>query len=102
VTFTNVSAPSTGKKLLGIDFVNYDYAFTTAWDLGDNIRNMTVAVNDGGPRRFAFPLSGGNWEESGQLNVEVDGFVEGAKNTVVFGGFGNSWAPDLVGFKILG
>jgi hypothetical protein len=102
VAFTNVNALSTGKKILGIDFINHDYAFTTAWDLGDNTRNMTVAVNDGGPKRFAFPLSGGNWEESGQLNVEIDGFVEGTNNTVVFRGFGNSYAPDLVGFKVLG
>lgn len=102
-TFANVSASSPGKKLLGVDFVNYDYAFTTAWDWGDNARNATIAVNGGEGKRWAFPLSGGDWEESGRLVVEVDGFEEGAGNTVVFGGFGNatSWGPDLVGFEVL-
>lgn len=83
--------------------MNYDYAFTTAWEWGDNARNATIAVNGAAPKRWAFPLSGGDWEESGRLNVEVDGFVEGANNTVVFGGFGNAaaWAPDFVGFEVL-
>jgi hypothetical protein len=102
-TFKNVVASSSGKKTLGIDFINYDYAFTTAWEWGDNARNATIAVNGGKAKRWAFPLSGGNWEESGRLIIETDGFVEGANNTVVFGGFGNatSWAPDFVGFEIL-
>lgn len=102
-TFTEVAASSPGKKILGVDFVNYDYAFTTAWEWGDNARNATIAVNGAAPKRWAFPLSGGDWEESGRLNVEVDGFVEGANNTVVFGGFGNAaaWAPDFVGFEVL-
>jgi hypothetical protein len=101
VTFSNVSAASAGKKLMSVDFVNYDYAFTTAWDWGDNTRNMTVAVNGGKAKRWAFPLSGGNWEESLGLNIEVDGFVEGSANTVEFRGYGDGFGPDLVGFKIL-
>jgi|SRR5690242_20433868 len=103
MTFSNIVASSSGKKALGIDFVNYDYAFTTAWDWGDNARNATIAVNGGAAKRWAFPLSGGNWEESDRLIIEADGFVEGSNNTVVFGGFGNaaSWAPDFVGFDVL-
>lgn len=101
VAFSNINTRSSGKKLVGIDFINYDYAFTTAWEFGDNARNMTVAVNGGAAKRWAFPLSGGNWEESGRLNIEVDGFVAGAGNSVVLGGFGNSWSPDLVGLEIL-
>jgi alpha-galactosidase len=102
-TFTKVVASSPGKKILGVDFVNYDYAFETAWQWGDNARNATISVNGCAAKRWAFPLSGGNWEESGRLTVEVDGFAEGANNTVVFGGYGNatSWAPDFVGFEIL-
>lgn len=102
-TFKNVIASSTGKRTLGVDFVNYDYAFTTAWEWGDNARNATIAVNGGNAKRWAFPLSGGDWEESGRLVIEADGFVEGSNNTVVFGGFENaaSWAPDFVGFEIL-
>ena len=101
VTFSSVSATSPGRKLVGIDFVNYDYAFTTAWDWGDNARNATIAVNGGAPKRWAFPLSGGNWEESERLVVEVDGFREGRNNSVVFSGFGRGRAPDLVGFEVM-
>jgi alpha-galactosidase len=101
VTFSSVHATSPGKKIVGIDFVNYDYAFTTAWDWGDNARNATIAVNGAAPKRWAFPLSGGNWQESERLVVEVDGFVEGDGNKVVFSGFGNGWAPDLVGIEVL-
>lgn len=102
-TFYNVAASSAGKKTLGVDFVNYDYAFTTAWEWGDNARNATIAVNGRTAKRWAFPLSGGDWEESGRLIIEADGFLEGSNNTVVFGGFGNasSWAPDFVGFEVL-
>lgn len=102
VTLRNVSASTAGSKILGVDFINYDYAFTTAWEFGDNIRNMTISVNGGKDKRWAFPLSGQNWEESGRLQAEVDGFVEGDGNTVVFKGFGTgSYAPDLVGFEVL-
>lgn len=101
VTFSNVSAHSPGKKLMSVDFVNYDYAFTTAWEWGDNTRNMTIAVNGREAKRWAFPLSGGNWEESLTLNIEVDGFVEGNENAVEFRGYGDGFAPDLVGFTIV-
>lgn len=101
VTFSSVSAKSAGKKVVGVDFINYDYAFTTAWGLGDNARNLTVAVNGGKAKRWAVPLSGGNWQESGRLTIEVDGFEQGTSNRVVFGGYGTGWAPDLVGFEVL-
>lgn len=101
VTFANVSAQSPGKKLVGVDFVNYDYAFTTAWGLGDNIRNMTIAVNGQKAKRWAFPLSGGNWNEGGRLLVEADGFVQGEQNMLTFAGYGNGTAPDLIGFEVL-
>jgi alpha-galactosidase len=70
--------------------------------MGDNARNATIAVNGGNAERSTFTLSGGNWDESGCLVVEADGFVQGANNMVVIGGFGNatSWAPD-VGIEIL-
>jgi alpha-galactosidase len=101
VTFANVSTRSAGKKLMGVDFINYDYAFATAWDWGDNTRNMTIAVNGQKAKRWAFPLSGGDWSESGRLLLEADGFMEGAHNTVSFAGYGNGFSPDLVGFEVL-
>ncbi|KAF1966476.1 alpha-galactosidase precursor [Bimuria novae-zelandiae CBS 107.79] len=102
VTFQSVTAKNTANKtLLGVDFINYDYAFTTAWAWGSNTRNMTIAINGGSPKRWAFPLSGGDWYETGRLFVEVDGFKAGSSNRVVFGNAGTGWAPDLVGFEIL-
>lgn len=104
VSFSGVAAASSGTKLLGVDYVNYDVALDTAWGLGDNTRNMTIAVN--GPAangtRFAFPIGGGDWYETGRLYVYVDGFVEGAGNEVVFAAYGDAetWAPDLVGFEL--
>lgn len=108
VTFSGVvaaAAGSAGTKLLGVDFVNYDVALDTAWGLGDNTRNMTIAVNQPAAEgaRFAFPLSGGDWYDAGRLYVYVDGFVEGADNEVVFTAYGDdveTWAPDLVGFEL--
>lgn len=101
VTFNSVSAAQDGQNLVAVDYINYDYAFTTAWDLGSNIRNMTIAVNGGEPKRWAFPLSGGNWYETDRMMVEVDGFTEGDENEVVFSGFPDSgFAPDLVGLEL--
>lgn len=100
--FNNVTAPTNGTNLMGIDFINYDYAFTTAWGLGDNIRNATIAVNGQKATRLAFPLSGGNWNESLRLFVESDGFMKGSGNEVTFAGFSDNIAPHLVGFELLG
>jgi alpha-galactosidase len=101
VTFSNISTQSTGSKLMGVDFINYDYAFGTAWGWGDNARNITIAVNGRQAKRWAFPLSGGSWNESGRMVIEVDGFVQGTGNVVTFGAFRNSSAPDIVGFEVL-
>lgn len=103
VTFTSVAAKGAANKtLVGVDFVNYDYAFTTAWDWGTNTRNMTIAVNGGAAKRWAFPLSGEDWYETGRLLVEVEGMKAGKGNTVVFGSVGTGWAPDLVGMEVFG
>jgi len=101
VIFTNVSAATSGKALLGVDFINYDVALESAWSGGTNTRNMTVTVNGGKPKRWAFPISGGDWYETGRLMVEVDGFKAGDSNQVVFRAFGDgTYAPDLVGFEV--
>jgi alpha-galactosidase len=101
ITFSNVTARSAGKKIIGVDFINYDYAFETAWALGDNARNMTVAINGRQAKRWAFPLSGGSWNESGRLVIEADGFIQGTGNVVTFEAFRQNFAPDLVGFEVL-
>lgn len=99
VCFGGVSASSGGAKLLGVDFINYETALGTAWDFGSNTRNMTIGVNGKPGKRWAFPISGGDWYETGRLMVEVDGFVAG-ENEVTFAAVGDAFAPDLVGFEI--
>jgi len=101
VTFSSVSAASAGLKVLSVDFINYEIATDTAWGWGDNARNMTIAVNGQKSKRWDFPISGGDWSETGSLMVEVDGFKQGDTNQVVFSSFESGWAPDLVGFKVL-
>ncbi|OBR10579.1 Alpha-galactosidase [Colletotrichum higginsianum IMI 349063] len=100
VRFEGVAATSEGAKLLGVDFINYDVALDSAWGFGSNTRNLTVSVNGGAAKRWAFPISGGNWFETGRLLVEVDGFRGNASNTVEFKSVGSDWAPDLVGFEV--
>ncbi|KAF2183260.1 carbohydrate-binding module family 35 protein [Zopfia rhizophila CBS 207.26] len=102
-SFSNVDAGGSGKKLVSVDFINYEVALGSAWADGTNTREMLISVNSGAAKRFSFPISGGNWFETGRLNIVLDGFVAGAKNTITFtGGKGSTWAPDLVGFAILG
>ncbi|KAF6827588.1 alpha-galactosidase precursor [Colletotrichum musicola] len=100
VKFEGVEAKSEGKKLLGVDFINYEVALDSAWDFGSNTRNLTISVNGGDAKRWAFPISGGNWFDTGRLLVEVDGFKGDASNTVEFKASGSAWAPDLVGFEV--
>ncbi|KAF2690929.1 carbohydrate-binding module family 35 protein [Lentithecium fluviatile CBS 122367] len=101
-SFHSISAVSSGKKVVGVDFVNYDYAFQTAWGWGSNTRNMTITVNGGTQKRWAFPLSGGDWWETGRLSIEVDGFVAGGNNSITFRSADGTWAPDLVGVEVFG
>lgn len=101
VTFNEVSSPKEGEVLVGIDFINYDYRHTIG-DWESNTRNMTIAVNEGEDKRWAFPLAGGDWQETGRLTIALDGFNEGASNKVVFRGVTpGRFAPDLVGFEFL-
>lgn len=101
VGFSGVASSSDGKKLVGVDYINYDYAFETSWEFGSNTRNMTVAVNGGGAKRWAFPLAGNDWYETGRMVIEVDGFVVGEENEVVFAaGEDGAYTPDLVGIEV--
>jgi len=100
-TFSSVTVASDGTKVVSVDFINYDIATDSAWGFGDNARNMTIAVNGQAAKRWDFPISGGDWSETGSLLVEVAGFKQGDANQVVFSSFGSTSAPDLVGFKVL-
>ncbi|KAK7419250.1 hypothetical protein QQX98_003402 [Neonectria punicea] len=101
VAFDSVGAFSSGTKLVGVDYINYEYAFHSAWEWGSNTRNMTISVNGGEAKRWAFPISGRDWYETGRLTIEVDGFVDGEENSLVFAvSEGDEWAPDLVGLEL--
>ncbi|KXJ86884.1 alpha-galactosidase [Microdochium bolleyi] len=103
-TWSSVTSPRAGKVLVEVDYINYEYHFSEAWTWGTNIRDLTIRVNGGAAQAWQFPLSGNNWFDTGKLVIEVDGFVEGSGNTLVFGypgGSNSSYAPDLVGFDIL-
>ncbi|KAI9146928.1 putative alpha-galactosidase D [Paramyrothecium foliicola] len=101
VTLNGVKSSTTGKKLIGIDFINYEYTFQTAWDFGSNTRNMTLRVNEQEAKRFAFPLRGNDWYESGRLMIELDGLGSGTENTINLSGAAQgSWAPDFVGLEV--
>ncbi|KAL8306437.1 hypothetical protein RB597_003043 [Gaeumannomyces tritici] len=100
VRFGNVSVAAGGAKYVGVDFINYDYAFQTAWGWGHNTRNMTVSVNGGPARRWAFPLGGNDWFETGRLNIRLDGFRAGDNEVEFAGVAGSGFAPDLVGFEV--
>ncbi|TLS27350.1 hypothetical protein PpBr36_05103 [Pyricularia pennisetigena] len=100
VAFGNVTVSAAGKKYVGVDFINYDYAFGTAWGWGTNTRNMTISVNGNPATRWAFPLAGNDWFETGRLTIEVDGFKAGV-NEVTFAAQADSgFAPDLVGIEV--
>ena len=97
VSFANVASPDDAStRLIGVDFVDYDIALPT----GTNARNLTLCVNDGIPKRWAFPISGGNWTDTGRLNVEVTGFSSGASNILTFSAANSEYGPDIVGIEI--
>jgi len=98
VTFNHVTVSSAGAKLVGVDFINYDVALESAWSGGTSSRNMTVSVNQGTAKRWDYPISGGDWFETGRLLIEVEGLKAG-NNTVVFRAH-NGYAPDLVGIEV--
>lgn len=101
VTLESVSAPRDGALLVGVDFINHEYHFFEALELGTNTRNMSISVNDGESKRWAFPLSGGDWFETGRLMVELDGFVQGDANSVVFSAPPEGErGPDVVGLQV--
>ena len=100
--FAGITASSPGVRTLAVDYVNYEVALETAWEWGDNTLNMTVAVNDDEGKRWAFPLSGGDWFETGRLMIEVDGFETGDGNKVSLrGSSAGADGPHVVGLEVI-
>ena len=103
VNFHDITASSSGKKFVGVDFINYDYAFAGAWGWDTNTRNVTISVNGGKAKRWALPLAGNDWHEAGRVTIELDGFRQGNENNITFATVpGETWGPDLVGMEIFG
>jgi alpha-galactosidase len=99
VTFNSVSGGTKGgKKVVGVDFIQYDAALGSAWSDGASVRPMAVQVNGGTTKTWQWPLAGGSWYETGRLNIELEGFRAGTNNTVVFST--TTTSPDLVGLEV--
>jgi len=99
VTFSNVSGgTSGGKKVVGVDYIQYDVALGSAWADGASVRPMAVQVNGGTAKTWQWPIAGGNWYETGRLNIELEGLRAGTNNTVVFST--SAAGPDLVGLEV--
>jgi alpha-galactosidase len=79
---------------------NYDIALDSAWTNGTNTRNLTVSVNDGSSKRWAFPISGGDWYDTGRLWVEVEGMQPDDSNTVLLEAPGADDGPNVVGIEV--
>lgn len=103
---------SAGPKFVEVYFCNNDVALESAWDLGSNTRNMTLAVN-GVETRIELPLSGrsselfslGNgWEDTGVFGVLVDGWTQGSNSIVIGNAKGDEglvkWGADFVGLNV--
>ncbi|KAL7272741.1 hypothetical protein RUND412_004441 [Rhizina undulata] len=103
VTFSNVDGGSVpGSKFVYVDYINYELSFDLSWSgVGVNIRNFTFTVNDVFEKEWAFPISGGDWYETGRMGVLLEGFVEGESNVIVVSVPGWDYGPDLVGLEVL-
>lgn len=94
------SAAGTTTKLVGVDYINYDVALASSWTNGTNTRNLTLSVNGSKAKRWAFPISGGDWYETGRLEIELDGFIAGNSNQILLSSEGSYPSPDVVGLEV--
>lgn len=103
LTFSGISGGTVaGSKFVYLDYINYDLAFGSSWTgLGTNIRNASFAVNDGKAKMWSFPISGGDWQDTGRMGVLLEGFKAGSSNKIVVGAPGWEYGPDIVGLDVL-
>lgn len=102
ITFSSVSGGTVaGSKFVYLDYINYDLAFDSSWTgLGTNIRNTSFSVNGGKPKMWSFPISGGDWQDTGRMGVLLDGFKAGSDNSIVLTAPGWNYGPDIVGLEV--
>lgn len=103
LTFSGISGGTVaGSKFVYFDYINYDLAFDAAWSgLGTNIRNASFAVNGGKAKLWSFPISGGDWQDTGRMGILLDGFKVGSDNSIVVTAPGWNFGPDVVGLEVL-
>ncbi|KXN82791.1 putative alpha-galactosidase D [Leucoagaricus sp. SymC.cos] len=94
LTFNNVDGgSSSGTKLLSVDYINADVAFSNT--ACSNCRNAFFSVNGGTPVQVQMPISGQSWDIlfSGYL-VSLPGFKPGKTNTIEISN-PNAFTPDF-------
>jgi alpha-galactosidase len=79
---------------------NYNVALESAWTNGTNTQNLTISVNGGEAKRWAFPISGGDWFETGRLYIELEGLKDRSGNQILVAAPGIDPGPDVVGLEI--
>jgi hypothetical protein len=91
LTFNAVKAATAGMHTLNIYYSNGDCCGTTAC-----YRYLNVSVNGGPFQQKTFGVvKAANWNMIGSQSVQLDGFVAGATNTLVFKGDTAHSAPDM-------
>lgn len=86
--FNTVNVGETGDYNLAIDYIN-----------GDAMRRAVITVNDGEPRTFSFPNSGG-WTMIATLTITIQ--LNAGGNQILFSNpVAGSWAPDIDGIRVL-
>lgn len=101
LAFSGISGRTVaGSKF--VNYINYDLAFDLSWDgSGTNILNVSFAVNGGKTKMWSFPISGGDWQDTGRMGVLLDGLKAGSDNSIVVSAPGWRFSPDIVGLDIL-
>jgi hypothetical protein len=91
MTFNNVVSATAGAHVLIIYYANGDSCGSTPC-----ARYFNISVNGGPFQPKAFGVvKGGDWNVIGSQAIQLDGFVAGATNTIVFKGDLSHAAPDL-------
>ena len=75
-------------------------ALESAWTNGTNTANLTLSINNGDPKGWAFPISGGDWFETGRLYIGVEGLKPRGGNEILVAAPGIDPEPEVVGLEI--
>lgn len=103
LAFSDISGGAVaGSKFVYLNYINYDLAFDLSWDgSGANTLNASFAVNEGKTKMWSFPISGGDWQDTGRMGVLLDRFKAGSDNSIVVSAPGWRFGPDIVRLDVL-